>query len=301
MGKTQEAERLKLQRYPCLKLLVGIIDPDQEHPLQHSIKAVCEKFGYPYKESTNQFAILNNKLITVFRKNNGIEHCVETIFEMPFIGLVSMLKTYYKYSYTTESGDTHSTTYMETAVLEINGRVIESREWDDDKCAELEGKMRSLVDNYNSPKNYMEYFFMAKDVFDRGNPSLDMFRDACRKIARGRGVDESIQKDWVQGLKDASKFIFDQYMQYLWGEEQENKDVQYRKGLNTFIKEHLPHWVKDEDYELRCYIYTEDHEKLTDTFLEEPDLHIVSSFFNFSLWNGWMKRHTDGTELGLEE
>ena len=151
-----------------------------------------------------------------------------------------------------------------------------------------------MFEKYDNAACLTDYFFMVEAVFKKGRMDIELFRESSCKIVE-RVYDVSQQEDhYPEECSKAAKFIFDRYMTYLWGEEDTDKPLKYRLGLDSFIIKNLPHWLNGEDgFELQCNLYTDEHKLIKKIFsAKEQDaeyLHKVPSFLNLQVWNGWTK------------
>jgi hypothetical protein len=290
----------KLQKFPQLRLLAGIIDPDEELEITDIMQAVATKFEIEYREDKDYIYFLQNKLSFIWRKNKWTENLTKTIFEIPVIGSVKMVVSYWRYIYIKDDVE-YFVNFHPVAMLEVNSKVVESRVYDEEKMSYLEDELRTLFEKYDEACNYTDYYYMIQEVFNKGG-EIEVFRGACRQMAtKLHGVD-SMDDAYPRTLTKCARFVFDKYMMYLWAQEEEQKPLEYRLGLSSFIHKNLPFWLEgDSGFELDCKLYTDEHKKIAEIFKakepEEQYLHILPPFLNLKVWNGWTKDSLSSTAL----
>lgn len=277
--------------FPMVRLLAGIIDPEEKEDVEDIKAAICEKFDIEYADDKGFIYRLQNALAMVWRKSKQSEDRRDILFEVPIIGSIRLIKTYMLYYYI-KGGVRYEVEHHPTAVIEVNNRIIESRVWDDSKMTELEGEIRTMFERYNDADDYSEYFYMIEAVFKKGNMDISIFRSACDQLTEE--IYQSDEVDYPEAMTMSGKFIFDRYMDYLWGMEDESRPNVYRLGINNFIHQNLPHWLNGSDsFKLKCNIYADEHKQVVEMFKAKEShsqyLHKIADFLNLRVWNGWMK------------
>ena len=310
MGKKKKKVTVKgwsaLSKYTILRLLANVIDPDEEHDEKEIIAAIAEKFEVEYEEDKYFYARLQNQLVPVWYKNKWIKSHDKVVFEIPLVGSIRVIKTYKSYLYQKDGEDkVYRLIHNARAILEVNGHQVESRPYHEKKLKEIEGEIRTLFEKYEDPDGFDDYFYMIEAVFNKGNNSLDVYRSACRELSQhyinSVEEDEDENPEWAEVMTVQGRFIFDRYMEYLWAQEEDQKPLQYRLGINSFIHKNIQSWLDgDMHFSLKCNLYTDDHKSAVEIFKaregEGEYLHLFEPFRNLKVWNGWTIKSEDGTE-----
>lgn len=300
MGETEKTVEVKgwevFTSQPIIRLLANVMDPLEEHDESTILAALADKYEVPYQDTNNFRVKLHNVLVPIWHRNDMVDRTSETVFEIPIMGSVRVTKTATVFTYE-KDGLTYYVEHRSMMILEINNKLFENKPYDKAKVSMLEGEIRTLFERYEDAEAWSDYYDMVKEVFNKGRMSRELFSSACDQMARQEMEKEGLEYSdditkYARLMTKKGRFIFDRYMEYLWVEENENKPLMYRLGIDSFIVKHLSSWLEGQDFnELRCNLYTDEHKKIKEIFdAQEPSdqyLYKLPVFLNLKVLQNW--------------
>ena len=250
----------EILKYKILHFLATIVDPEGNHDENTIVAAICQKFELDIHRKEEYFR-LNNKLSQfVTTKRERV-----LFLEIPVIGFIRVWKEFTMLSYKESSREINS-----LAIIEVNNKEIESKNWEEDKMLEYKDNIEVMFGHKDKVLCWPDIFNICWILFEKGSKdqARSTFLQACESLYDkydDKGEKGSRITYWAKWIKS-------KWDDYLWDKFDSNTDTLYCLGLREFISRNITSWLEGSDLHYsKINIFTDTHGIAIDEFnkLEE--------------------------------
>ena len=276
--KLSESARERIKSLDLIQLLIKWCEAnlEEKQELEIIIAFIADKFEYELKSLSvselNKLSSHINKKGKIQDKVISSELVYETILEFTKIGIVSLKKSWLRYSYETITYDR-----IPTYILYVNGNEMTSRRMNEEQLKDFKGQVLALFD---------EETFDKVDPLDKVEALYEIFKSPrmsnhikgynlmVETVMKLKEYKELVDRDDILNYrrKNFNKVI-DMYLKYLWSNA--NKDLKYVYSFESWIEKNKHMWgegVMTSREELNLFM--SEHKEIINIFknLQEPDL-----------------------------
>jgi hypothetical protein len=251
-----------------------VIDPSCEHKEEHIIETICHKFGI----EAGSHDMIHSKLTCKLVDSKNYAAVEEVPWQANLEGTVRVIYEALEYSYTNGEGTRYAVRFNETAHLEVNKRIVETRLWDSTRMAAFFDEMNILFSLDETRTTYWnEIYDQLWARFEKGDKwdARDQCKHAAHMIAGYTPPEHS--EESYQVLRDGMLFIADKWFIYLWEMRDQKKSEEYMLSLKSFVSKNQEAWANGKTTKvMQNKIYTVEHEDMRKSFVSEPQPLYIS-------------------------
>jgi len=271
------------RRWSAIYLMSLVIDKSCVHPPEAIIETICHKFGI--EEGSNDK--VNSELAIILVKQNNYCNISEVAWKINIEGDVQVFYEACEYFYVDTDGIRFSVRFNETAMLKVNGRIIDHKIWDSVNMKSFFSEMNILFSiEEEVDDDWSEYYEKIWSRFEKGDKwsALEQCKHASYLIAGCVPVIHTPESMSV--LYNGMKFIATKWFIYLWEMKEQKKPEEYMLSLKSFVSKNQNEWANSKENKvISNNIYTVEHEEMRKAFVSEPS-SLYNSLLNriLALW-----------------